>query len=143
MKPIESSEDMSLDKTIRGWIFWKKMKNKYNLSNEDGLFIFDSKDVNFKKHVEKWIESFSTEHNLKKSVLVSREGYIQFNCVFDGLYIEYVPVKTIKSLLSYYKVVQFTKNIYPLILEPPFSNDHMVGYRGLGYEEYLKGMWIS
>lgn len=131
----------TLGETARGIFLWKKLRKKYGFSDyKDALFVCPETDEDYLNKIIDWLGGFCERRGIRNAIFISRVE-MNFGCVSPlTLHQVVLDIKEINELLLYYRLTQFENYIYPLALTEPYGNKNLLGFKGLTYKNYLRGL---
>lgn len=123
------------DEALKGRELWLKIKEKYQVSNEDVIVLVREPGDEMGQEVIRQMNSYLNRKYLKRAIIITQETNA-CNTVSNILY--HTELKDgIKCIEQYYRLAQFTKNIVVASGDTPFGGDGIVGKNNISVAEYV------
>lgn len=131
----------------RGQEIWQKIKEKYSLTEWDALVIDDGSNIELSLAAERNLISCLRTKYIRRAVYL---GLTEIHINPQGhenesleIFQMVLQAADLYALLRFYRLIQFTKNIFVISGKAPYSGVGVIGKAGLTYEDYLRnGIFI-
>ena len=132
-------EDYQLALEGRGC--WLKLKEKYKMDDHCCLIICPTDNPLLNRIAMDNLIIFLKRKYLEKAVILSPYPYMKKYIMptkEKEIYFVHAEKHKMESILKYYRLTQFTKNIVVISLEEPYGNDNLIGKKGITLVDYVK-----
>lgn len=125
---------------LHGRKVWLTLKNKNVIDNSWVLILFPTRNTELNESAIKCIPAYLDRKYLANTMLLAIEGTGLFKDIkINGHLVvtKYLSESDMESILTFYKLQQFFKNIVVVSLEDPFSGGGIIGKCGITLDDYV------
>ena len=140
MKPNDRIME-KFNTALHGRELWIELKRINQIDENWILILFPVDDSNLINAALKELPLYMRRKYLNSALLIGDNN----NVVIDEISVEglnvlskHISPEDIESILSYYRLQQFFKNIVVVSLNEPFGSDALIGKKGITIDDYVR-----
>lgn len=138
----EVAEDM--EQAAKGRQVWLGLKETVQYTSDDCLIIFGATDRRLMEPAFDYIPEYLRKKCFSRGILLISRDNGDFPETDEEIIVKVrLDADDIEALLKYYRLCQFAENIVVVSLEEPYGNDHLLGYKGISLDDYIKNAIFS
>lgn len=124
----------SFDAARRGHVIWKKIRDTYQIGENDCLVILPDHDEKLDSAALRNLDDYLHRKYINRAFVIApyEKNIRNSNHEFINLSIDEV-----NELITYYKLVQFKEKLVIVSMKEPFGNDGIIGKAGITLDDYI------
>lgn len=119
---------------------WLSLKEIYAIDENVYLVIFPMNDHEFNEIALRYLPEFLKRKYINRVVVLHNSQNLSLTSMNNsGIHIEYneMSQENLDSIIKYYRLVQFAKNIVVISVKEPFGNANIINKAGISVDDYI------
>lgn len=122
----------------QGKEIWKKLEEKYNVDDEWLIVMLAPDNDNVNNLVLQKVPRYLKRKYIDRVLLITVDECQISDISGKEIELERITGKEMETLLKYYRLVQFSKNIVVTAMEEPYGNRGIIGKANITLEDYVE-----